>query len=109
MWYVVVSKVVAPREQLQPYASQHAAWLKEHHQSGDLILTGPVTDGSAGIWVLRANSKDDAQKLLDAHPWHANGLRKYEMYEWAVHQFMGMGPFSPEALQALQKEYSAAS
>ena len=106
MWYLVISKPAAPQEQIQQYAPDHAAWLKEHHAAGDLVFTGPIAEGGGGIWVLRASSREAAQELLDQHPWHSRGLRTYEMYGWAVNQFMGEGPFGEEALQALQRERS---
>ena len=106
MWYLVISKPVAPQEQIQQHVGEHSAWLKQHHDAGNIVASGPSPDGPSGIWVLRANSREDAKKLADAHPYHAKGLRSYEMYEWNVHQFMGQGAFTPEAVTALQRQRS---
>lgn len=109
MWYLVVSKSVAPQEVIQQHVPEHAAWLRQHHMAGNVVLSGPIADGSTGIWVIRANSRDEARRVVDAHPYHVRGLRRYEMYDWVVHQFMGEGPFSTEAITALTRERSGAT
>lgn len=106
MWYLVISRALAPREQIQALTPEHNAWLKEHHDAGDLVFTGPTVDGSVGIWVIRATSHDEAKKIADSSVYHQRRLREYEMFDWKVNQFMGQGPFSTDALRALEKERS---
>ena len=104
MWYLVVSKSDQPREQVQPYANEHTAWIKDGHNSGTVIFSGPAGEGNVGIWVLRANSMDAAKQLADSHPYHKRGLRSYEIYQWTIHQFMGEGAFGRDAISALINE-----
>ena len=104
MWYLVFSKPAAPREEIRALAPDHAAWLRRQHAEGNVLISGPVTDGSGGIWVLRAGSREEAKALADSNPYHAKGVRQYEMFEWNVHQVMGVGPFSAESVRLVDQE-----
>jgi uncharacterized protein YciI len=93
MWYVVLSKPIGSHERTLDSVRENLAWLKEHHEAGDALFTGPTTEG-VGIWVLKANDRDEAQALVNSHPWVKAGLRDVsEMYEWTVQQAMGVGRF----------------
>jgi len=93
MWYVVMSKSVGPREAIRGRESENLNWMKEHHGNGDVLFSGPTTNGP-GIWVVRAASMDDAKALLQSHPWVSSGLRDVsEIYEWNVIQALGVGRF----------------
>ncbi len=93
MWYVVMSKSIGPREAIRGREMENLDWMKQHHNAGDVLFSGPTTEG-VGIWVVRADSRDEAEKLVQGHPWVAAGLRDVsEMYEWNVQQALGIGRF----------------
>jgi uncharacterized protein YciI len=95
MWYVVLSKSIGPREAISGREPENLDWMKRHHEAGNVLFSGPTTEG-VGIWVLRAASREDARALLDTHPWVADGLRDVsEIYEWNVQQALGIGRFEP--------------
>ena len=92
-WYVVMSKWIGSREAIRGLEHENLDWMKEHHGNGDVLFSGPTTEG-VGIWVLRAASRDAASALVQSHPWVARGLRDVsEMYEWNVVQALGVGRF----------------
>jgi uncharacterized protein YciI len=95
MWYVVMSKSIGPREAIRGREHENLDWMKENHNAGRVLFSGPTSEG-VGIWVLRANSKDEAETLVQGHPWVAAGLRDVsEIYEWNVQQALGIGRFEP--------------
>ena len=97
MWYVVMSKSIGPREAIRGREHENLDWMKQHHNAGRVLFSGPTTEG-VGIWVLRAESKDEASQLVQGHPWVAAGLRDVsEIYEWNVQQALGVGRFEPIA------------
>jgi uncharacterized protein YciI len=92
-WYVVMSKSIGPREAIRGLEHENLSWMKEHHDNGDVLFSGPTTEG-VGIWVLRAAGRDAASALVQSHPWVSRGLRDVsEMYEWNVVQALGVGRF----------------
>ena len=104
MWYLVLSRPSAPREQVRPHAPEHLAWMRRQHGAGSVLFSGPTADRSVGIYVVRAASLDEARRVADSDPFHANAVRSYEMLEWEVHQVLGAGAFSSEGLTALAEE-----
>jgi uncharacterized protein YciI len=95
MWYVVMSKSIGPREAIRGREHENLGWMKENHNAGRVLFSGPTSEG-VGIWVLRADSKEEASKLAQGHPWVAAGLRDVsEIYEWNVQQALGIGRFEP--------------
>ena len=95
MWYVVISRPIGPREAIRGREGENLAWMKQHHDQGDVLFSGPTTEG-VGIWVLKAGSREAAQALVATHPWVAGGLRDTgEIYEWNVQQALGIGRFEP--------------
>jgi len=93
MWYVVMSKSIGSREAIRGKEHENLSWMKEHHDKGDVMFSGPTTNGP-GIWVLRAADMDAAKALVQSHPWVTAGLRDVsEIYEWNVVQALGVGRF----------------
>ena len=97
MWYLVLSRWSAPVEEGLPYLDDHLAFQYRNHQAGIILFSGPTTDLTVGIYVIRAASKQEAEAVADADPFHSHNVRKYEMLEWEVHQILGAGPFSAAA------------
>ena len=91
MWYIVLSRPVKPREELVQTLPVHRDWLNRQHHEGKAMFSGPTPDRSLGIYILRADSKQEAQGIADQDPYHAGGLREYEMLEWQVRHVMDFG------------------
>ncbi len=104
MWYLVLSRPTVSPEELRPHLSAHLPWMKAQHEAGNVLFSGPTTDLAVGIYVVRAASKDDAVRLIDTDPLHAQRVRRYEVLEWDVHQVLGAGPFSSEGIGEMRRE-----
>ena len=104
MWYLTFSRPQAPREQIVPHLQEHLDWQRRMHDAGAVLFSGPSGDRSMGIILVRAASLDEAKQVLDSEPFHALGLRTYEVIEWDVHQGLGLGGFSGESLALLARE-----
>ena len=103
MWYLVMSRPGVDREQLRASLEDHLSWMRSQHADSNVLFSGPTADHSMGIYVITAPSREDAQAIADSDPFHALGLRKYEMLDWEVHQVLGAGPFSTREM-ALRAE-----
>ena len=58
-------------------------------KEGVLFAAGPLDaeDGSRrGLIVIRANSFEDARRIADTDPFHAQGLRTYTVEQWTVNE-----------------------
>jgi uncharacterized protein YciI len=99
MWYLVLRQATKPREQWTVTLDQHLAWMKQQHEAGTILFSGPTTDRKYGVYVIRAGSKPAAAQIAAADPYTAAGFCSFELLEWEVHQIMGAGPFTAAAMR----------
>jgi uncharacterized protein YciI len=100
MWYLVLRRPIKPREEWTVSLDQHLAWMKQQHDSGQILFSGPTTDRKYGVYVIRAGSKDEADKIAAGDPYTAAGFCAFDLLEWEVHQIMGAGPFTSVEMRA---------
>jgi len=74
--------------------------MKQQHECGKILISGPTTDRKYGVYVIRAASKDEADKIAASDPYTAAGFSAFELLEWEVHQIMGCRPFTAAEMQA---------
>ncbi len=98
MWYLVLRQAIKPRDQWTVTLDQHLVWMKQQHDAGKILFSGPTTDRKYGIYVIRADSKDEASKIASSDPYTAAGFCTFELLEWEVHQIMGAGNFTAAGL-----------
>ena len=100
MWYLVLRRQLKPREEWNVTLDQHLVWMKQQHETGKILFSGPTTDRKLGVYVIRAGSKDEAHKIAQSDPYTAAGFCAFDLLEWEVHQIMGAGPFTSAELRA---------
>jgi uncharacterized protein YciI len=93
MWYLVISRPLVSREEVVKHLQTraHIEWQRQHHEDGIVLFSGPTSDRTAGIYVLRAKSLDEARAIVDTDPLHVDSIRAYEMFEWACGEILGAG------------------
>ncbi len=100
MWYLTLRQAAKPREQWTVGLDQHLVWMKQQHETGKILFSGPTTDRKYGVYVICAASKDEAEKIAASDPYTAAGFCTFELLEWEVHQIMGCGPFTAAEMRA---------
>ncbi len=66
---------------------KHVAYIKEKTESGVVLLAGRtqnVDESCFGIVVFRANSKEEAELIMNEDPTVAGGVMKAELYPFSV-------------------------
>jgi uncharacterized protein len=58
-------------DQIRPAHRQYLTGLRER---GQIAATGPFTDGSGALIIYEAASRDEAEALIKADPFHQNGI-----------------------------------
>ena len=100
MWYLVLRRPTKPRDQWTVTLDQHLVWMKQQHQAGKILFSGPTTDRRYGVYVIRAESKQEAEQIAASDPYTAAGFCAFELLEWELHQIMGVGPFTSAEMRA---------
>jgi uncharacterized protein YciI len=100
MWYITLRRNAKPRDQFTVTLDQHLVWMKQQHEAGRILFSGPTPDRSMGIYVIRAGSREEAERIAGSDPFTAAGCTTFELIEWEVHQVLAVGPFTAAELQA---------
>ena len=102
MWYLALRRNVQPRPSWTVTLDEHLAWMREQHDQGTILLSGPSTDRSLGIYLIRATSREAAERIAASDPFTAAGHCAADLIEWDIHQVLGVGPFSAAGVEALR-------
>ena len=90
--FMVRSTPAVPLDQLAEQLPPHLAYQKKLEDEGTLVFAGPLSDASGEEWsgeglvIYRASSIDEARRITDKDPMHANGLRTYELRAWLLNE-----------------------
>ncbi len=87
--YVLLSKPVAPAEELTPFLPAHLEYMIALEKRGVLFASGPLSDGAGppaghGLTILRVDSAEEARAIAENDPFFRNHLRTFEIREWTV-------------------------
>jgi uncharacterized protein YciI len=99
MWYLILRKPARPREEWTVSLDTHLEWMKHQHEAGKILFSGPTPDRKLGIYIIRAASREEAERIAASDPYTRAGFCTFEMLEWEVHQLLGIGPFSAAELR----------
>ena len=90
--FMVRSTPATDLDQLAEHLPPHLAYQKKLEEEGTLVFAGPLSDARGQEWsgegliIYRAGSIDEARRIADADPMHANGLRTYELRAWLLNE-----------------------
>ena len=83
MWYLVLRRPVKPREEWTVSLDQHLVWMKQQHEAGKILFSGPTPDRKLGIYVIRAGYASKRRTgLPPGDPYTAAGFTAFDLIEW---------------------------
>ena len=100
MWYLILRRAVKPREEWTVSLDQHLVWMKQQHEAGKILFSGPTPDRKLGIYMIRAGSREEAERIAGGDPYTEAGFCAFDLIEWEIHQVMGIGAFTAAELRA---------
>jgi uncharacterized protein len=91
LYFVCLTRPARPLAELEEHLSSHKAYLSGLERDGRLLAAGPLLGEGArydgnGLIVFRAKTREEALELADNDPFHARGLRRYELFPWQVNE-----------------------
>jgi uncharacterized protein len=91
LYFVCLTRPARPLAELEEHLGSHKAYLSSLERDGKLLMAGPLLGDGArydgnGLIVFRAKTREEAQGLADNDPFHARGLRRYELLPWQVNE-----------------------
>jgi uncharacterized protein YciI len=74
MKFAAVIEYIQDKDKIQSLRPQHRQYLQGLLAKGQLAAAGPFTDDYGALIVYEAGSADEAEKLIQGDPFHANGV-----------------------------------
>ena len=64
----------------------HRGFLREHHEAGRLLESGPYADDSGALFIYQAESEEALRELIAQDPYYLNSgvITKTEIKEWTI-------------------------
>lgn len=72
--YVVTYGYAADPIELNQVRPTHRAWLGELLESGTLLASGPMIDRPSALLIMKSNSIEELNALLDEDPFELAGM-----------------------------------
>jgi uncharacterized protein YciI len=65
--------------------------MKNQHEAGKIVLSGPSPDHSLGMYLIRAGSREEGESIAASDPFTAEGDCDYTLFDWHINEIMGVG------------------
>jgi len=101
VWHLALRRNLQPRDSWAVSLDEHLSWMRQQHLAGNIVLSGPTPDRSMGIYLIRIDSRTEAEAIAASDPFTAAGHCTFDLIEWEVHQVLGVGPFTAAAQRAM--------
>jgi uncharacterized protein YciI len=83
MKYAAIIEYLQDKAKIAEVRPTHRQYLAQLKANGQLVASGPFTDDSGALIIYEAGSKEDAEKLLRADPFHASGIfLRWQLRPW---------------------------
>ncbi len=83
-YFVYILRIVVERSVYEPHLPAHLEYLRTLDRQGNLVLSGPFTDRTGGMILLRAASLEEARAIAEADPLVVAGVDTYDLREWRL-------------------------
>lgn len=89
--YVIFTRAVAPPEEIMKLLPKHLERQVELEKQGIMFGAGPMdpqdtSKPRTGMIIVRAKSFEHAHEIAMADPFHAAGLREFEIWKWSLNE-----------------------
>ncbi|SNR67566.1 hypothetical protein SAMN06265360_11461 [Haloechinothrix alba] len=71
-WYLVEIEYV--QDKLADVRPRHREFLNDLAERGRVAVAGPLADDTGGIVLVQAEDLDDLHTVIDADPYHVEGV-----------------------------------
>lgn len=95
VWYLAIRRELRPRKEWTVSLEDHLNWMRQQHEAGSILFSGPSPDRTLGIYVIRAASQEQAAEIAAGDPYTKGGCTTFDLYPWEIHQILGVGNFTP--------------
>jgi uncharacterized protein YciI len=81
-WFVKIEKGIVNKEIFDQYVDQHIDYVKSLIENGHQAKTGYWAELGGGMMVFRANSREEAESIVQNDPLVKNHCVEFELHQW---------------------------
>jgi uncharacterized protein YciI len=83
MKYAAIIEYLQDKDKVTEHRPMHRQYLTSLKEKGQLAASGPFTDDSGALIIYEANSREEAEALLQGDPFHKHGIfLRYQLRAW---------------------------
>ena len=91
LFYVVLTTPLKPMIELMPLLPEHLNYMIDLEKRGILFASGPFLANEnvppgAGMTILRASSREEAEAIAKEDPFNKSGMRTFEIRTWQLNE-----------------------
>ncbi|BBF43403.1 hypothetical protein lbkm_2091 [Lachnospiraceae bacterium KM106-2] len=86
-YYVVEGSLKNQEKMTDEIMKEHMAYTGKRMEDGRILLSGLKKDMSGGIFIMKAESREELESYLEQEPFHQNGIQDYKVTEFDAHYF----------------------
>ena len=81
-WFIKIERGIVDKATFDQHVPGHLAYVKALDVEGYQAKTGYWRQSAGGMLIFAADSKEEAQKIVEQDPLIVNHCVEYELYEW---------------------------
>ena len=105
MWFFCRREHLRAPGQRLSSLDEHFVWMKAQHDAGTIFMSGPSPDLKFGMYLIRAATPAEAERIAASDPYTVAGDSRFELFEWDIRQIAGVGAFSAAGVGLADKGY----
>lgn len=83
-WFVKIEVGIVDKPIFDRYVPAHKAYVQDLIAKGHQAKTGYWDRRGGGIMLFKAESMEEARKIVAEDPLIENGCVKYDVYQWCI-------------------------
>ncbi|WP_008312406.1 YciI family protein [Leptolyngbya sp. PCC 6406] len=83
-WFVKIERGIVDKSVFDTVVPAHRAYVRELIAKGHQARTGYWTEFGGGMLLFQAESRSQAEAIVQRDPLVQNGCVEYELHEWRI-------------------------
>jgi hypothetical protein len=88
--FVAINRVAAPASEIEPFVTEHLAYMNALEADGRLWASGPFIEEGVlvgdGLTILLTSTIEQARHAMEEEPLIQRGLRTFELRKWELRE-----------------------
>jgi uncharacterized protein YciI len=84
--FVLLLSYVRPLEEVDALMQEHVAWLDEHYEAGQFVVSGRRIPRTGGVIIARGDDRGEIERIAERDPFVSAGVATCELIQFRASQ-----------------------